>query len=272
MLHLDTLVFKFLNTDVTLEMKYLEGGTVQLGSKEESFNKPYQATLEPFAIGVYPVTQAQWMAVMGNNPSFYKGDDQRPVEQVSWEDITNDFLPKLNSMLQEGKIEVFYEPSESHESPLSRGLSESHESPLSRGLSESPKSPLSRGLSEKGGRGDWLFQLPHESYWEYAAKGGENHSFAGNNDLKKAGWYRENSHRETKPVGLKKPNGYGLYDMSGNVWEWCENVYSAGGDRVVRGGSWFDSEQLCAVAFRSYWFPQGRNSYYFGFRLALQFK
>lgn len=240
MLHLDTLVFKFLNTDVSLEMKYLEGGTVQLGSKEESDNEPYQATLEPFAIGIYPVTQAQWMAVMGkdNNPSFFQGDDQRPVEQVSWEDITNDFLPKLNSMLQEGKIEVF----------------------------------LNNRQLNKEDLVDWLFQLPHESYWEYAAKGGKDHKYAGNPNLKEVGWYMENSHRETKPVGLKKENGYGLYDISGNVWEWCENLYQEVVDRrVVRGGSWDCIELLCAVASRITWAPQSRN-YDDGFRLALQFK
>lgn len=113
------------------------------------------------------------------------------------------------------------------------------------------------------------FRLPSEAEWEFAARGGIHRSdfkYVGSNKLKEVGWYDENSHEETKPVGLKFPNELGLYDMSGNVWEWCEDVWhdnyeGALGDgnawlksgdeniRVVRGGSWYYSSKFCRVAY-----------------------
>ncbi len=123
-------------------------------------------------------------------------------------------------------------------------------------------------LSEKTGKN---FRLPSESEWEYAAKGGSNkHNFqySGSNHLSEVGWHTGNSHGQTKPVGLKYPNPLDLYDMSGNVWEWCadhwhENYEGApkdgsawikGGDqkrRVVRGGSWNGNDSFCRVSDRT---------------------
>ncbi len=122
-------------------------------------------------------------------------------------------------------------------------------------------------LNEKTGK---KYRLPTEAEWEYAARGGnksKGFKYAGSNKLKKVGWYDENSHGETKPVGLKKPNELGLYDMSGNVFEWCEDVWHGsyegapndgsawmeGGDkdrRMVRGGSWFNDDDFCRVSYR----------------------
>lgn len=100
-----------------------------------------------------------------------------------------------------------------------------------------------------------IAKLPSEAQWEYAARGGiarAKFTYAGSDDLHEVGWYRDNSHRETKPIGLKKPNGLGLYDMSGNVWEWCNDLYSSGGSfRVIRGGSWNSNAIYCHVAFRN---------------------
>lgn len=131
------------------------------------------------------------------------------------------------------------------------------------------------------------YHLPSESAWEYAARGGKyqsRFSYAGSNYLNEVGWYGQNSHDQTKPVGLKFPNELGLYDMSGNVWEWCtdywhENYEGAptdgstwltGGDstrRVVRGGSWCENDLRCRVSSRVRDFAMDRNSV-IGFRVA----
>lgn len=129
------------------------------------------------------------------------------------------------------------------------------------------------------------YRLPSEAEWEYAARCGQrDRLYAGSNLLREVGWYDENSDRETKPVGLLYPNGWGLYDMSGNVWEWCadrwHDIYNGAPDdgsawlsdgaatgRVVRGGSWNDGTWNCRCAYRSDLSPDGRDSYQ-GFRLA----
>jgi len=135
------------------------------------------------------------------------------------------------------------------------------------------------------------YRLPTEAEWEYAARGGKHHSpylYAGSNKLKEVGWYNENSYNETKPVGLKDPNELGLYDMSGNVYEWCsdwfdEKYYESchkkgavlnpcgpeeGVYRVVRGGGYFDGARHCRVSYRDRGEP-GNRIVNFGFRLAL---
>jgi formylglycine-generating enzyme required for sulfatase activity len=114
------------------------------------------------------------------------------------------------------------------------------------------------------------FRLPTEAEWEYAARGGNTSfglkppTYAGSNTLENVGWYRENSHSETKPAGLKFPNELGLFDMSGNEWEWCWDWYGAyetgtlidpigpqqGLDRVMRGGSWYAEAEWCAPVAR----------------------
>jgi len=145
-------------------------------------------------------------------------------------------------------------------------------------------------LKEQTGK---TYRLPSEAEWEYAARGGkpspsgaggQSGAYAGGNKLKEVGWYNDNSHGETKPVGMKLPNELGLYDMSGNVWEWCADVWHdnydhapadgsawlTGGDqgrRVVRGGSWYDDDYYCRVSYRDYYYTD--DWYYsIGFRLA----
>lgn len=134
---------------------------------------------------------------------------------------------------------------------------------------------------------DKNFRLPSEAEWEYAARGGihweDGYEYAGGKELKKVGWYDENSHQETKPVGLKQPNQLDLYDMSGNVWEYCEDLWHESYEgaptngsawiekldddwRVVRGGSWISYPGYCRVACRY----GSLNDYgNFGLRLAL---
>ena len=182
-----------------------------------------------FYIGESEVTQALWQAVMGNNPSFFKGSN-RPVEKVSWNDC-NDFISQLN--IKTGKT----------------------------------------------------FRLPKESEWEYAAKGGNKsrgYSWSGCNsedELEQYAWYDKNaysfgsssensSHPDygTHNMKSKRPNELGLYDMSGNVWEWCQD--SSGSNRVSRGGCWCSLARYCRVSYRRSSTP-GDRSNYLGLRLAL---
>jgi formylglycine-generating enzyme required for sulfatase activity len=222
-----------------MELVSVPAGSFMMGSSEEDAQRAFEqaqrenkdARLEWFApekpkhqvtirsgfyMGKYEVTQAQWQAVMGNNPSNFKNCDQCPVEHVAWDDA-QEFIKKLNSM-----------------------------------------------------NDGYTYRLPSEAEWEYACRAGTTGDYAG--DLDSMGWYWENSgdarlsgewnydklaanNDRTHPVGQKQPNAFGLYDMHGNVWEWCEDVWHenynevptdgsawvSGGEqyrRVARGGAW----------------------------------
>jgi formylglycine-generating enzyme required for sulfatase activity len=112
------------------------------------------------------------------------------------------------------------------------------------------------------------YHLPSEDEWEFACHGGSDDEYCGGGDLNALGWYKDNSREKTHPVGFKKPNGYGLYDMNGNVWEWSSDKYEAGKPyRVLRGGSWGLGAQFARSALRNYLDPAIRNNFN-GFRLA----
>jgi formylglycine-generating enzyme required for sulfatase activity len=205
-----------LDNNVTLDMVYIPGGTFMMGSpkseKDSSDNEhpQHQVSIQPFFMGKYPVTQAQWKAIMGNNPSRFKGDN-RPVERVSWEDC-QEFCKKL---------------------------------------------------SQKTGQ---QYQLPSEAQWEYSCRAGTTTPFyfgeTITTDLANYG----NNEGSTTPVGYFPPNAFGLYDMHGNVLEWCQdtwndNYYTAlsdgiawvSGDSslcVMRGGSWYNNPKNCRSANR----------------------
>jgi formylglycine-generating enzyme required for sulfatase activity len=215
------------------EMVPIKGSdTFQMDSENYTGEKrKRKVKVSDFHLCKYPVTQGLWEAVMGENPSYFKGTT-RPVESVSWDEVQF-FLEKLNQQTGE------------------------------------------------------KYRLPSEAEWEYAARGGNQSKgfiYAGGNKLKEVGWYDQNSHSETKPVGMKVPNELGLYDMSGNVWEWCADVWHntyegapkdgsawlEGGEqdrRVVRGGSWDLIDNNCRVSFRDYIDADDRNDN-IGFRLA----
>ena len=206
------------------------GATPEQGSDADSEEKPtHQVTLSNYYIGETEVTQALWKAVMGENPSFYKGDNL-PVEQVSWYDC-QEFIKKLNVLT---------------------------------------------------GRN---FRLPTEAEWEYAARGGNKsrgYKYSGSNIIEDVAWYKDNSGGETHRVRTKQANELGIYDMSGNVWEWCQDWYggyssatqtnpkgaTTGSDRVNRGGSWFDDVRFCRSSVRNYNVPDCRDNT-LGFRLVL---
>ena len=228
--------------NVHFKMVAVEGGTFQMGATSEQQNpdsdeKPvHSVTLSNYYIGETEVTQALWEAVMGSNPSYFKGSD-KPVECVSYEDCVT-FVNKLNSLL-------------------------------------SAQLP--------GGR---KFRLPTEAEWEFAARGGnrsQGYRYSGSNTLSSVAWYGEfRDIGSTHPVKQKQANELGLYDMSGNVWEWCYDWYgdyssssqtnpkgpSTGSYRVLRGGSWDYDAQGCRVARRLNSSPDYRFDFS-GLRLAL---
>jgi formylglycine-generating enzyme required for sulfatase activity len=171
-----------------------------------------------FSMGVYEVTQQQYEAVMGSNPSEFKGANN-PVENVSWDDAVA-YCAKLSSL-----------PAE-----------------------------LAAGR---------VYRLPTEAEWEYACRAGTTteYSFGDNEqDLGKYAWFETNSGSKPHAVGEKLPNGWGLYDMHGNVWEWCSDA--EGSFRVLRGGSWFYGAAYCRSAYRRTNVPTFRHAN-IGFRLAL---
>ena len=225
---------------VTLEMVNLPAGEFIMGSPDsdsdarDSEKPPHPVKVNSFAIGKYPVTQAQYQAVMGTNPSRFKNNPQNPVENVSWDDAQA-FCKKLSRIT--GKT----------------------------------------------------YGLPTEAEWEYACRAGTTTRYYFGDDANQLGdyaWYNGNSQDKTHPVGQKKPNAWGLHDMSGNVWEWCEddwhdNYIGAPKDgsawtinndnrshpKCLRGGSWLFSPYSCRSANRYGYYP-GIDDDSVGFRVA----
>jgi len=215
-------------------MVFIKGGNFEMGSKDHDSSKPiHNVNIPDFYICKYPVTQAQWKMITGNNPSHFNDNDNYPVDCISWYNA-KEFIKKLNA---------------------------------------------------KTGQ---KYRLPTESEWEYAARGGSKTNgfkYAGSNNLNEVGWYANNSNRTPSPVGRKKPNELGLFDMSGSVEEWCEDIWhdnykGAPIDgsarmigkyeylRVSRGGSRNNYDDYnCSVHRRSGFHWANENGPY-GFRLA----
>lgn len=219
--------------DVSFDMIYVEGGTFVMGNDKgdsyEDERPPHNVTLKGYYISETEVTQSLWTAVMGNNPSSFKGDNL-PVESVNYNDC-GAFCRELSQSL------------------------------------------------------DKTFRLPTEAEWEFAASGGvksKGEKFSGSSEIEKVAWYTENSENKTHPVKTKEPNELGIYDMSGNVWEWCSDWYGDydaedatnpqgpqnGTDRVLRGGCWYNFPGLCRVTNRGDYTPVNRG-YYHGFRIVM---
>ena len=235
------------------ELVYVEGGTFLMGAQNsdpnglnydsdasENESPVHVVTLDSYYIGKYEVTQEMWKKVMGTNPGYFTGNDNLPVEQVSWDDC-QEFIARLNQMT--GKN----------------------------------------------------FRLPTEAEWEYAARGGQQdeytrtkgqsgtyYKYAGSDTIDDVAWYNGNSGGKTHPVGTKAPNALGLYDMGGNVWEWCSDLYgryndtpqtnptgsATGSDRVLRSGSWFSRPSDCRLSYR-YDSSSDYHNLFIGLRLAL---
>jgi len=214
---------------IGIKMNFIQPGTFKMGSPENETTHTVSLS-NGFFIATTPVTQSQWKAVMGNNPSkFKKNGKDRPVEKVSWNDAQK-FIKKMNEMEDTNK-----------------------------------------------------YCLPTEAEWEYSCRAGSTTRYYFGDDeseLDDYAWYNKNSNSMTHPVKQKKPNSWGLYDMHGNVWEWCEDWYDdyptghvtdptgpdGGSDRVIRGGSWGNSPRVVRSANRLRGAPGYRGDN-LGFRL-----
>ena len=227
---------------VKFKMIYVEGGTFMMGATEEQGNEAYEdekpvheVTLSDYYIGETVVTQELWKAVMGENPSYFKGDNL-PVESVSWNDA-QEFIAKLNK--ETGRV----------------------------------------------------FCLPTEAQWEYAARGGKmskKYKYSGSDIINEVAWYagEEGGGGKTHPVKGKKANELGLYDMSGNVYELCNDWHNdlngnyssdaqtdpqgpeEGYKHVRRGGDWSVGARLCRVSYHDFITPSERD-FRMGFRLVM---
>lgn len=218
------LMFGSLYAAGSIEMTLVKGGTFKMGNTfEEVFEDElpvHDVTLNDFYIGTYELSQAEWKNVMGTNPSKFKADNE-PVENISWFDAV-DFCNKLST--KEGLTPCY-----------------------TYGRNKS----VTFNAAANG------YRLPTEAEWEYAARGGvqsKNYVYAGSNNIEEVGWFKDNSGGTAHDTGVKRPNELGLYDMSGNVWEWCWDWYSnayqsdkalnpqgttIGTERCRRGGSWY---------------------------------
>ncbi|MBN1969917.1 MAG: SUMF1/EgtB/PvdO family nonheme iron enzyme [Candidatus Delongbacteria bacterium] len=251
---------------ITENMVFVEGGEFEMGDnfgdgyKEE--NPVHKVFVDSFLIGKYPVTQKQYEETTGINPSSFKREDHHPVETVSWYDAV-EFCNKKSE--KEGLQKCYT-------------IDKSRKDPNNNNSYDNLKWIVTCDFTKNG------YRLPTEAEWEYAAKGGKKSSrsykFSGSSNLDAIGWYAENSNNRSHPVGEKQPNELGIYDMSGNVWEWCWDWYgsyssssqtnpkgaSSGSSRVLRGGSWLYFDDSCRVAYRRYYDPY-YGDYDFGFRL-----
>jgi formylglycine-generating enzyme required for sulfatase activity len=223
---------KIKDTIIGMKFTHIPAGDFMMGSDKYNHEQPVHKVMikNPFYLGTYPVTQREWKAVMGNNPSRFEGDDNLPVEKVSWDDVQK-FIKKLNASEETDK-----------------------------------------------------YRLPSEAEWEYACHAGTTTRYSFGDDeseLSEYAWYEDNSGSKTHPVGQKKPNPWGLYDMHGNVWEWVQDTWhdnyngaptdgsaweGSGSNRVDRGGSWYNRAGLCRSAYR-FVNDQGIRGLYLGFRL-----
>ena len=199
----------------------------------------------------YPVTQDMWMEVMEENPSYFKGG-RRPVESVSWWDA----LEYCNKLSEKYNLEPVYDLSKKDEGILKINQ-----------LGGETEYPNIADFRKTEG-----FRLPTELEWEWLARGGEiaiqdgvfNYKYSGSANINEVAWYLNNSNKQTHDVGTKKPNQLGLYDCTGNVWEWCYDttssgyisketsyIYDASSDsRSLRGGSWNYYFLSCTISYR----------------------
>jgi formylglycine-generating enzyme required for sulfatase activity len=271
-------------TTVKVEMVRVEGGSFEMGkdwgtAAAGDITPLHTVTLSGFSISKYPVTQAQYQAVMGSNPSSFSSNPasgevqgKRPVDSVSW----------YNAIVFCNKLSLL------------EGLNPAYS------INNSTDPSAWGDVPADDNNAAWIavqivsgsngYRLPTEAQWEYASKGGDpnaadwtGYTYSGSDTVGEVAWYVENSGNKTHEVGKKAPNRLGLYDMSGNVYEWCWDWYgdyssgaqtdptgperSSTGGRVKRGGSYFFSTSLARSVYRTYGYPAYGGDLKPGFRL-----
>ncbi|MCL2410582.1 MAG: formylglycine-generating enzyme family protein [Treponema sp.] len=259
-----------------MEMVRVEGGTFELGRElgtagSGDTTPVSTVTLTGFYMGKYPVTQAQWLAVMGNNPSSFRSNPaagevqgRRPVETVSWYDaiVFANRLSELRGFPPAYEMQTAANTSEWSTDPATWGA-------VPRERDDPERARWDAVRIRAGSTG---YRLPTEAQWEFAAKGGnrgETYTFSGSDDVDEVAWHWGNSGGRTREVGRLAPNGLGIYDMSGNVWEavwdrWGSYTSEAkadpsgaysGTDRVLRGGGWDSDAVYARSVFRDAGWP-----------------
>jgi len=241
--------YRAVQTGAPTNMVFIPPGTFRMGSPTNEVDRypregPQTAVTisRGYWMGKYEVTQGEYQAVMGSNPSYFTGDTNRPVEMVSWNDATN----YCGTLTQR-----------------------------------------ERGARRIGTNS--VYRLPTEAEWEYACRGWtSDRRFSYGDDpgytsLTNYAWYNGDGGGTTHPVGQKLPNPWGLYDMHGNVWEWCQDWWSdnlpggiaidpqgpaTGSLGVIRGGGWYGYGRYCRSAARSSFYPS-YSDYGIGFRVVL---
>lgn len=254
---------------ISFEMVAVGGGTFTMGATSEQGSDAYKwekpthsVTLRDYYIGKFEVTQELWEAVMGSNPSHFDGS-KNPVESVSWYEAV-EFCNRLSE--RTGRRSYY---------SIDRSRNDSN----NRNKNDKLKWTVSVNPNADG------FRLPTEAEWEYAARGGSKsmgYKYSGSNNINDVARCDDNCVFGTCPVGTKSPNELGIYDMSGNVYEWCQDWYgrygsrsqanpqgpSSGSYRILRGGSWGYDARDCRVSFR-YDYNPDINPDNRGFRIAM---
>lgn len=250
-----------------IEMVLVDGGSFIMGSETgDADEKPLHCvTVDSFYISKFEVTQKEWHAVTGSNPSFFVGENH-PVEKVNWYDAV-EFCNAYSLMKN---LTPCYKIDRDAKDKMNLSSKDKY-----------------RWKVECNWNADG-YRLPTEAEWEYAARAGgrSDTAFSGSNNINEVAWYfgnsgDENSHDYgTHDVGTKKPNALGIYDMTGNVWEWCWDWYAAyddkflnnprgisyGSERVRRGGSWHVKIRRSTMTTRNSRSPGHRSTHY-GIRL-----
>jgi len=212
----------------------IPGGKIEL--RDDRLKHTWTVEIQPFLLSKYPVTQDIYFAITQKSPFAFKGE-RNPVENISW----NEAVHFCNLLSQKTGFSEYY-------------------------LINTDENIVTINKEADG------YRLPTEAEWQYACKAGKKEARYG--DIHKIAWYKENSDGGTHEVGTKEPNAWGLYDMLGNIWEWCWDIYDEkiyGSYRVFRGGGWFDQERGCLATNRRRGHPTFQIDD-LGFRLARSLK
>ena len=220
--------------DINLEEYFvlIPDGEIEL--RDDRIKQKWTVKIDSFLIAKFLITQDFYEKVINDNPSEFKGKDL-PIENISWVEAVK-FCNTLSSL---NNLEECYFFKDEDENEI---------------------------VFDKSKNG---YRLPTEAEWEFSCKAGNDSIRYGK--LDEIAWFKDNSNKETQVIGLKKPNDWGIYDMLGNVWEWCSDVYDEtvyGSYRIIRGGGWNDEERGVMATNRRRSHPKSFKIDDLGFRIA----